>query len=426
MYKYIVTVKDRTVVSILIDAQTDRSVEVHVSPLPDGWTEGSFKAGAFIKEPYRTGDIFIGRISHILRDIQAAFVMAGPGSSACYLPLDDLHSPVYTKKGSSEHIQEGDELLLQIRRPAMKAKAASVTTSVSIKGRYVILSAEDNGVNVSKKLGAEERTRLRSFGETWREDNAIPYGVLLRTACSAADEKAIIREWRNLAEKLDTILQRAPYVIAGTVLYEAQPPFLEQILRLDADTTQEIITDDAALAGQIREALKLDAHPLMNSVRFYEDPSFSLWLLYSLEHRLKEATDEKVSLSSGASIIIQHTEAMTVIDVNSSKTVAGRHTSREEALLKTNLLAAAEIAHQIRLRNISGIIIIDFINMEKEESQKRLIYEMKQFLAADPVQTVLVDITKLGLMEITRKKEQPSLLESMGPSFDPGTLSGTP
>ena len=394
------TCRESCVLSFLIDAGSDQTAEIHADPRTD-------------TDRLREGDIFIARIETVFPGMRAAFVKGGRSSEEFYLPLEDIRSPVFTRKSKSEGPAPGDELLVQVSREAMKGKAAAVTCNLSLRGRYAVLFAESAGLGVSKKLAPQVRSRLKELGGRWLSDSARRgFALLLRSAAGEASDEDILQEAEELEKKLEKILSAAPFRGAGSVLYQNPPRYLTRIMHMRPCDLDRIITDDPVLCEQLREALTDQA--VKEKLFLHEDPMISLQALYSLGHRLSRAVGRKISLPSGANIVIENTEAMTVIDVNTAKNISLlKKKTKEEALLKTNLQAAEEIARQLRLRNLSGIIIIDFINMQENESGLILMKALEGFLQEDPVRTVLVDMTKLGLVEITRKKTEPPLLEAV-------------
>ena len=365
------------------------------------------------------GNIYIGRVQKVVKNIQAAFVEISPGVP-CYLPLEDLRDPIYTKKGPSKDLQQGDELVVQVSREAMKTKGPSVTTRLSLQGRYVILDGKHPGIGISKKLEEGQREQLRRIAEFYRKDLwadshsgsirlAEAAGIVIRTNAACASEEAILEELRKLSRQLADIRGKAPYRTCYSCLHQMPPGWLRRFNGLRMRDTQFIMIEDEQLYLQARQYLQEYLPELLPILVHYQDPLLPMHKLYSLERELSEALSQRVWLRSGGYLVIQPTEALTVVDVNSGKYEAGK--KKEETILKVNLEAARETARQMRLRNLSGIIIIDFINMETEEAKNEVLGELRARLLLDPLQANVVDMTKLNLVEVVRKKVEGPLME---------------
>ncbi|MDO4322038.1 MAG: ribonuclease E/G [Lachnospiraceae bacterium] len=433
MKQYLITRMQGRIFSFLMNDR--KAVEIHCDP------ENSDSL---------LGNIYIGRIKNIAKNIGAAFVETAPGVT-CHLALDDMKHPVYTKKGTSKLPQAGDELLVQISREGIKTKYPSVTTNITLHGKYVLLTTGNTNVSVSSKLSREKRAELMEFEEEWemaiseaRERTAAgqeapqgsgdqngcdsgmqgnggqngcnfgmqssrPYGWLFRTNAGTADRKTLSAELSLLKEQYDALMRQAQFRTCYSCLLKMPAPYLNRLADLYDSDAERIMTDDEALYQEMQEYLAVQHPEDLPKLALYKDRMQSMVKLYSLEHQLEQALQEKVWLKCGGYLIIQPTEALTVVDVNSGKFEGGK--KREAAFLRLNLEAAEEIARQLRLRNVSGIIIVDFVNMEKQESRDALLSYLKEELHKDPIPTALVDMTKLSLVEITRKKKEKSLAQ---------------
>lgn len=415
--KYLLARMDGKVCSFLLDGT--RAVEIHCDPL---------------QPEYILGSIYIGKIKNIAKNIGAAFVEIAP-DMVCHLALDDMKRPVYTKKGSSALPQAGDELLVQIAREGMKTKLPSVTTNLSLHGKYVLLTTGKGKNSVSAKLSKSEKERLlslaagytdpepaRETGQTADclnpsdEPGAKPrlidrYSWLFRTNAGKAPDDLLLRDMAQLLKSYEELMAHAQYRSCFSCLFREPAAYLRRLSDLYDSEAGQILTDDEELYRGIEDYLKKRQPEDLAKLSLYQDPLISMKKFYSLETQLAQALQERVWLKSGGYLVIQPTEALTVIDVNTGKFEGGK--KREAAFLKINLEAAAEIARQLRLRNLSGIIIVDFINMEEEESRKLLLSELSLALRRDPVRTTLVDMTKLFLVEITRQKREKALAESV-------------
>ena len=414
--QYLVTRMDGKIFSFLL--QNGKAAEIHCDKESADSTLGT---------------IYIGKIKNIAKNIGAAFVETAPGK-VCYLPLSDIKHPIYTKKGASKLPQAGDELLVQMSREEIKTKYPSVSTNLTLYGKYMLLTTGNCQLSVSSKLPREDRERLKELIRTLEndsdpqnsgcpEDTAVcgtaegssgfqrPYGWLLRTNAGTAPEELLKKDYLRLRSQYGLLMRQAMYRTCFSCLQETPPAWLGRLADLYDSEADRILTDDLTLYQKIQEYLSVYQPEDLEKLSLYENRMLPMGKLYSLEHQLSQALSERVWMNSGGYLVIQPTEALTVIDVNTGKYEGGKN--REAAFLKINLEAAMEAARQIRLRNISGIILVDFINMEKEESVRTLLSVLKEHLQKDPVQTVLVDMTKLSLVEITRKKVSKTLAESI-------------
>ena len=453
MYKWVLLRQNDRILSCLIDTAADRTLEIHSDPDEES--------------ALRIGDIMTGRIDRIMHGLDAAFIDL-PGGQKGYLPLRELEHAFFTGRSSPDRYCQGDELLVQVKQEAMKTKAATVTAQLSISDSLVVAGMEGEGsplpsdsveIRISKKLQAAARKELREFGQSIFSET-IPTGdldnpgkarfwVLFRTEASSilrkGEQERIIAQAEHAVLILRQITERAPFLAFGTIHYRSPAPYLRRVGSIPVHEIQKIVTDDEDLFRELmaffyptvqlpdqqdmpgdplsetaltdrwlRNAMKYCDHPV---IEFYRDNMIPLFRLQSMTHRLEETLNRTVYLKSGGSLIIEHTEALNVIDVNTGKSEGSRKkgADREKELLKLNLEAASEAARQIRLRNMSGIILIDFINMKGREHDQQLMDHLAHCLAADPVETKLVDMTRLGLVEITRRKVERPLFEVLRP-----------
>lgn len=354
------------------------------------------------------GNVYIGKVRKLVPNIQAAFVEIA-NHVQCYYSLSENKAPFFTKKGNSPRLAVGDELLVQVSRENLKSKPPALTANINLTGRFAVLTMGSREIGVSSKLPAEKKQLLR----TWIAPFASPdYGFIVRTNAGDISREVFEAEVRQLVSQRDKLLAEAPYRTAFSLLCRNNPvPWLTPLRDTCRENLEEIITDDAEIFTELRGYLSGYQREDLEKLRFYEDPLLPLSKLYSLESALEDALRERVWLKSGGYLVIQPTEALTVIDVNTGK--FDGHKKREETFLKINLEAAREIAGQLRLRNLSGIIIIDFINMETEENRQVLMETLGAELRRDPLKTTLVDMTALGLVEVTRKKVRQPLYEQI-------------
>lgn len=354
---------------------------------------------------FHVGDIYIGKVKNIVKNIQAAFVEIQPGVE-CYYQMNDNPSPIFTKKIGKKPLCIGDELLVQIEREAVKTKVPTVTSNLSLTGKYIVLTHGNTQIGVSSKFPKEQRT-------LWKEALAdyanSSYGFIVRTNAaqlSLAELKAEIDKQIAAYEQLKLLAQSRT---CFSCMKQAPREYLAALKNIYQDGLQEILIEDAQLFDEVFQFLKEEQQEDTKKLIRYEDSLLPLHKLYSIEHVLEEALAERVWMKSGAYLVIQPTEALTVIDVNSGKCVLKKNDP--DAFYKINREAAAEAARQIRLRNLSGIILIDFINMEASEEQQELLSFLKNQLQTDPIRTDVIDITKLQLVEVTRRKVRKPLHE---------------
>ncbi len=352
------------------------------------------------------GNIYVGRVKDIVKNLNAAFIEIAPGIP-CYYDLDDLNNPLYVKKINSPRMVQGDEVVVQVVRESSGSKPPRVSTDLNFSGKYLALTSGKRSLGISRKLDAETKKRLKeSLDFTVDSD----FGIIIRTNAAHASMEQITEEYHTLEHEYLTLKQTAIHRTTFSCLKRELPEYLHILQDMKEDQLDDIITDDKEIYEQVRQYLS--QFPQQNyMLRFYEDPLLELNKLYSLESRLEAALRERVWLKSGGYLVIQPTEALTVIDVNSGKSIAKKKV--QEHYLKINLEAAKEIAFQLRLRNLSGIIIVDFIDMKSEENNELLLKTLRTCVCTDSVPVQIVDMTKLHLVEITRKKIKKSLAEQL-------------
>lgn len=349
------------------------------------------------------GSIYVGRVRDIVPDINAAFIEIGR-DNVCYYSLTDNPAPIYLNIKNNDRLCRGDLILAELQKEAAKTKAPVVTGKITITGRYAVLDSTVCGhCSVSRKITDKNRvSELRELGEQYMCDN---YSFIMRTECSDAENTDITACLAKLTDKYGEIIEKAKHGKCGELLYEPEPDIMRDIYSYGLTDEDEIVTDIRTIYDMVSGTCKAN-------VRYYEDRFVPLIKLYSMESRLEAATRRIVWLKSGGYLVIEPTEALTVIDVNTGKTEP-KSAGREEVFHKTNIEACHEIARQLVLRNISGIIIVDFINQKNREYRDDTERTMKALLAKDRVPASFVDFTKLDLMEITRKKIKKPLYEML-------------
>lgn len=392
----------------------------------------------------KIGAIYIGKIKNMVKNLDACFVEIA-GGEICFLPLKKASSPYLLNRIYDGRLVEGDTLLVQVERDAQKTKQASVTAHISISNNcFVISMGESRKVTYSSKLEKSRQEQLKINVSALFREKAIleknclvqDWGLLLSNDArerlasegiiisqlplpaidcivrtKAADISSVdelLVHFYDVMEQYARLLHTARYRSSFTCLKEA-PSVVEAVLSSIANEQeyQEIVTDRENLYWELSEYCCNRGNT--KSLRFYQDEMLSLSKLYSIESKMEMALGSRVWLKSGGYLVIEPTEALTVIDVNSGKYETKK--GSDEAALRINLEAAEEIALQLRLRNLSGIIIIDFINMAQKSSQEQVLSLLKRLTAEDMIKTTVVDMTSLGLVEITRKKINMSLQE---------------
>lgn len=402
---------------MLLERTLSERIIITKAPLKEGWGQEFFLAAAFdekrmtqiqveaVSKSSILGNIYIARVENIATNIQAAFVNIAKGVS-CFLPLEEAKNAVFTKKNGKKDLCIGDELLVEVTREKQKNKPASVSANLNFSGKYLILTTGNHLLGISKKLHATERERLQALLKDQITDT---FGIVVRTAAKDASDEEILKELEMLTKQCHACLQGAMHRTAFTRLREAPPFYLQFLKNRNLTEVQKITTDIPSVHEVLLQHLQDTKEA--EKLHLYTDTQVSLFALYSLTHELERALHRQVWLPSGAYLVIDPTEALTVIDVNSGKNIKKK--SREELVFSVNVEAAHEIARQLILRNISGICIIDFIDMKEKEHREELMHILRMDLKKDKVPATLVDITRLGLVELTRKKVQKSLKEQL-------------
>lgn len=401
------------------------------------------------------GNIYVGKVKNVLKNIDAAFVEIA-GGQMCFLPLSEAQHPILTNRTYDGRILSGDELLVQVQKDAVKTKDPVLTAKLSVTGTYASVSlGEENGIRYSHKLSAEHRAAIKAA----LQDIRLPEGmtVVIRTqaqelCCTArkkadfasptrepaerggfmpltmepaeqtnftpspmgpadqADLTALKQELSGLLEQAQRLLRAGRTRTVFSLLTESQPVYLKH-LQAFRSFPDRIVTDDLSVFQTLQAYYRENDPSKCDSLSFYQDEKLSLSGLYGLTAKLSEATSKNVWLKSGGYLVIEPTEALTVIDVNTGKYAGKKNTTETFALINDE--AALEVARQLRLRNLSGIILVDFINMEEKEEQRRLLSRLREACSQDPVPVRVVDMTPLGLVEITRKKVSRPLAEQL-------------
>lgn len=352
------------------------------------------------------GNIYIGKVSNIVKNINAAFVDIGNGQTG-YLSLNDAGIHYADHRPYDGKLRQGDEIVVQVERDAVKTKAPVLTGNLNITGRYFVLTTGKKQIGFSSKITDQAWKReMKSYLESVKEDG---FGMIVRTNAPNGTMEELELELELLKDSLKKILDSAKHRTCYSLLYSSAPSYLTGLRDSLKSSLEAVITDEPDICEAIRAYLTRYQPEDSELLTWYEDELLPLGKLYRIEKTMEEALGKRVWLKSGGYLVIEPTEALAVIDVNTGK-YSGKKALRE-TIMKVNLEAVEEIGHQLRLRNLSGIIIIDFIDMETEEDRRVLVERLEEVLSRDPVKTTVVEITKLNLVEVTRKKIRKPLYE---------------
>ncbi len=398
-------------------------------------------AELFIQRKHDTdiaGNIYKGRVQRVLPGMQAAFVDIGLDQAA-FLYVSDIVSFIENDVPQSfiddaafngvdgadrgmangtgsalrnqrieDLISEGQEILVHVAKSPIGTKGARVTTHISMPGRFLVLMPTSDHIGVSRRIEDEaERSRLKTLISSLRDE---PFGYIVRTAAEGTSEEKMKKEMRFLTNLWEDIQKRFHAASAPSILHKELDVSLRAVRDLLTHEVEKLVIDSREGYHSILGFLDTFMPGLKASVEFYDDPE-PIFDAYNLEGDIARALKRKVWLKSGGYIVIEETEALVAIDVNTGRYV-GRH-NLEETILKTNLEAVREIAYQIRLRDIGGIIIIDFIDMEKKSSQEKVFHAFQEALKKDRSKTHVLPISELGLVQMTRKRVKQALTRIM-------------
>ena len=355
------------------------------------------------------GNVYVGKVRNVLPGMEAAFIDFGEGKNGV-LYAGDVNYKEFDLNGKPKRIENalksGDPVLVQVVKDAMGHKGARLTNQISLAGRYLVLAPDESVRGISRRLPDEERRRLREIVGDLRPEGT---GIIVRTAAEGAtrdDIKGDIDRLKRTWEQIDADRGTAS---APSLIYR-EPPLVIRVIREHfTKDFRRLLIDDPEIYQQVLDYLTGTEADLLEKVKLYED-ELALFERYHVEDQLRKALDRKVWLPSGGHLVIDRTEALTVIDVNTGRFVGT--TNLEETVLQNNLESAEEIARQLRLRDIGGIIVIDFIDMEDIKHQDAVLLRLREHLAKDKTRTQVFDVSHLGLVEMTRKNVSAGLLES--------------
>ena len=357
------------------------------------------------------GNIYMGRVQNVLPGMEAAFIdITTPKNAVLY--RNDVHVPGSKNRSTKiEQLLKGKQnIVCQVTKNPIAHKGARLTQEVSLPGRFVVLVPNSDTYGISKRLPEKERKRLRKILDRVKPKGA---GIIVRTAAENVTEDEIVNDVNRLASQWEAIEKLANSSNGPALLYR-EPEMAVRVIREEFNKEYRgIIIDDKALYEDVKGYVESITPALADRVQYYdrEAESMSLFERHHVAEQLRKAVDTKVWLPSGGSLIIEGTEALTVIDVNTGKNVG--KSSLEETVYRNNLEAAREVARQLRLRDVGGIIVIDFVDMEIKKNRDEVVRVFREALAQDKTRTQVFEISELGLVEMTRKRIGEGLVESL-------------
>ena len=369
------------------------------------------------------GDIFLGRVEAVLPGIQAAFVDIGE-EKAGFLHASDLARDEDGKGGGrkrgrrrseappiQELVTKGQTLLVKVTKEAISTKGPRVTTQISLPGRFLVYIPESDHVGISRKIDDRgERSRLRNLAKGVVTEGAG--GVIIRTAGEELTQKKFEQEYHQLRKLWEGIQERTKTAEAPVLIHEDQK-FISGIIRdLFTDKFDAVTIDNRESYKQIVQYVRTFDPELLDRIHYY-DSEVPLFDHAEIEEEIQRTFRRKVDLPSGGHVIIEQTEALVSIDVNTGRFTGKKKKDPEHTILKTNLDAAREIAKQLRLRDVGGIIVIDFIDMDSQENRDKVLHELRSHLGRDRARTKTWEVSDLGLIEMTRQRVRPSLLQAL-------------
>lgn len=389
-YKLITTKVAGHLVSVLLD-EKERFIEVH--PFAEG-------------QQSMVGNIYVGQVKNVKKNINSAFVDIGHGDNV-YVSLGESRHIYYARKvGTGDKVVQGDEILVQIQKDAHKTKLAKAVTDFSLTGRYLVLTTDKSAVYISSKI-TDDKKRL-ALKHMLRKHLSKEFGIIARTNCQDAEDSILLEELISLKSQYDSILSVLKYRSKGHRLHTQGQPYMTILKEFYDHEVDTFLYDNQVIYDEVK-AFAAENYPELKAKIALSDGPQTFDLTLNLKGKVEKLLRQKVWLKSGASIIIEPTEALTVIDVNTERSLSKKNI--EETVLRTNLEAAESLMYQLRARNISGIIIVDFIDMTRDEDKERLLKLMEDLASKDPQKTIVIGMTALGLVEMTRKKRKPTLKE---------------
>jgi ribonuclease E len=358
---------------------------------------------------YQIGDVYLGTVENVLPGIDAAFVNIGEGEKNGFIHVTDL-GPLRLRKGAAaitELLEPRQKVLVQVMKEPTGTKGPRLTGNLSLPGRFLVLQPHGQGVTISRRINGEnERNRLRALGVLIKPPGA---GLLIRTEAESVSEELLIDDLEMLLRQWESI-QQAAETASPPVLLNRDEDFIHRVLRdLYNPEVVRVVVDTAEAVGRVNAFLGADQANLL--VEHHSDHT-EILEHFRVHAAIRDALKPRVDLPSGGYVIIEPTEALTVIDVNSGSFT--RSANARETVLWTNCESAIEIARQLKLRNIGGVVIIDFIDMESRRDQLQLLEHFTQAVRHDTARPQIAQLTELGLVELTRKRQGQNIYELFG------------
>jgi ribonuclease G len=416
-------------------------------------TEDGRLAELFVENPHKErmiGDIYLGRVAKVMPGIKAAFIDLGlgqdgflhfsdigsrfeeyqtmlgdeeeeeeeekvaleetAGATAPTLPVErpPRRTPAQNRPPAKEiHLEKGQEIIVQITKEPVGKKGVRVTSEVSLAGRYLVLLPFDGKVGISKKINAfKEKRRLRRIAQALLPEG---FGVIIRTVAEGKEEEALKTDLQDLIDTWREIEKAAKNEKPPALLYKDMATTSSVIRDLFSNDVARVVVDSKKLHKEIRSYIKYTSPQLIDKIELHRDRA-PIFDVYGIEKELETSLSRKVWLKSGGYIIIEQTEAMVVIDVNSGRYAAKRE--QEQNSLRTDLEAAREVCRQLRLRDIGGIIVCDFIDLEDEKNKRKVYEELKKEFRRDRAKVTVLPMTEFGLVQITRQRVRQNILHS--------------
>ncbi|MCM1028412.1 MAG: Rne/Rng family ribonuclease [Pseudoflavonifractor sp.] len=430
---------------LIVDVQ---SKEVSIALLEDGRLVSLQKEARDIS--YAVGDIYLAKVKKLMPGLNAAFVNVGYEKDAFLHYLDlgtqfdsytaflkdvldkQKHIPSLSKMkllpdidkhgAVADKLAPGQELMVQIVKEPISSKGPRLTTEISLTGRYMVLIPFSDKISISQKIkSTEEKVRLRQLIESIRPKN---FGVIIRTSAEEKRVAELNAELKTLLQCWDDAVTKARKSTPPSLIFEEESRIVSILRDIFSPSFESIWVNDPDIFAQIRKYVSLIAPDRADIVKLYDKPE-PIFDAFSITKQIKSSFGKTVSFRSGAYIIIEHTEALHVIDVNSGNRSKGAP-DQETNALEVNMRAADEIARQLRLRDMGGIIVIDFIDMGKMEHRQALYEHMKEVMATDRARHNILPLSKFGLMQITRQRVRPALdittAEECPSCFGKGTI----
>jgi ribonuclease E len=354
------------------------------------------------------GNVYLGRVQNVLPGMEASFVDIGESRNGV---LYAGEVGIVGEEGEEiprieTVLRSGQPILVQVTKDPMRAKGARLTALISIAGRHLVLVPNARSLGVSKRLPDDERTRLRDIAQSIRPPQ---HGLIVRTAAEGASRQDLERDLKRLIEIWDEVSATAKKVNAPALVYN-EPELELRVIRdlFNRDVVKSYV-DDPELESVLRQYIRTTTPDLDHRLELYSG-QLPIFEEFRVQEQIRKSLDRSVWLPSGGHLVIDRTEAMTVIDVNTGKFVG--KSSLEETVFRTNKEAAVEVSRQLRLRDIGGIIVIDFIDMELIDNRDEVLRVLKKELAKDRTRTQVFDISPLGLVQMTRKNVSAGILEA--------------